>query len=185
MSSPIERDEPVVERDEQPQNEERPLPETSASENPIGEPTQTSEKSDSNVAGNVLGFVQKHWGKILYVIAIIIVIIIIMVFSSRERFEQPFYLDQIAMKNSDPTFFKYTGRERDILGESSRDYYLQNHLYAKNFVAPQRLENDDAFINQTDYLDMPSKWRPEAQTITDVPALSIDSSEQFVAGGGY
>lgn len=91
---------------------------------------------------------------------VIIIIIIAVAVSKKENMQDVFYLDQIAMKNSDPTYFKYTGRERDILGQSSRDYYLENRAYSNSHVGPQRLESDSAYINQTAYLGMPEQYRP-------------------------
>lgn len=89
-------------------------------------------------------------------VAILVVIIIIIIGYTTEHFGDVFYLDQISMKNSDPMSFKYRGRERDVLGESPRDYYLMNRIYANNRAAPQYFD-DSAFANQTAYLDMPGR----------------------------
>jgi len=132
-------------------------------------------------------FFRKHWGKILYAVLVIVVVIIIIVCASKksEHLEDVFYLDQMAMQNSDPTFFKYTGRERDVLGESSRDYFLQNRMFSNSGVAPQHLEDDSAFVNQTDYLDMPPQYRPETPAVLygqGIGAESTESAEAFVGG---
>jgi hypothetical protein len=101
-------------------------------------------------------------------------------------------LDQLAMLNTDPTEFKYTGNDRDILGESGRDYYLANQMYASSNAAPQLLEDNDAFINQTDYLDMPTPWRPlpmvadgKAPAERGVrPVFRIDAAQRRVGQSG-
>jgi hypothetical protein len=94
-------------------------------------------------------------------VVVAILILIIVGFTSTERFGDVFYLDQMAMLNTDPTDFKYTGNERDVLGESGRDYYLMNHIYAASSSAPQLLEGNLAYTNRTNYLDMPAQYRPQ------------------------
>jgi len=106
-------------------------------------------------------FVKDHKFSICLAIVMLVVIIFIIIgFTKTERFGDVFYLDQMAMLNTDPTDFKYTGDERDVLGESGRDYYLMNQTYANNRSAPQLLEGNLAYVNQTNYLDMPVQYRP-------------------------
>ncbi len=96
----------------------------------------------------------------LIVAVIISALVYVYLTYSQEQFSDKFYLDQIANSNSDPVYFKYGGNERDILGQSSRDYYLENQRYAHSYAAPQLLAGDAAFTNRTGYLDMPSEYRP-------------------------
>lgn len=91
-------------------------------------------------------------------IVILIVVVIYQVFMRKERM-QPFYLDQIAMKSSDPTVVKFLGRERDPLGMSLRDYYTENTMMANNVVMPRPL-GDQMYANHTSYLQMPRWYRP-------------------------
>lgn len=79
----------------------------------------------------------------------------------QEHMQDIFYLDQISMKHSNPTLLKYTGRQKDILGISPKGYYLENRNYANSRVAPQRLESDSAYINQTNYTQVASKYKPK------------------------
>lgn len=97
-------------------------------------------------------------------LALIIVIVLILVFSNdkkTENLEDLFYLDQIAMKSSDPTYVKYIGRDKDILGQSYRDYYLENRMYSNSGSGPQHLVADSAYFNHTNYLGMPEQYRPK------------------------
>ncbi len=96
----------------------------------------------------------------LIVIVIVSVLIYVYLNHTKELFRDAFYLDQIANKYSDPMYFKYAGNERDILGQSSRDYFLENQRYAHSYATPQLLEGDVSFTNQTKYLDMPKQYRP-------------------------
>jgi hypothetical protein len=103
----------------------------------------------------------KWCGENPLICALVIIIIIVLVYNlffKKERMT-PFYLDQIAMNASDPTTVKFLGRERDPLGMSMRDYYLENDRNANNVVAP-RYNNDMAYANHTDYLQMPRWYRP-------------------------
>ena len=97
---------------------------------------------------------------IVGVVIVIIVILLFVVMSRKEMMEDVFYLDQIGMQNTDPTKYKYTGRDKDILGMSVKDYYLENEQYAMSNVAPQLFIDNSKFKNQTDYLDMPKIYRP-------------------------
>lgn len=165
-----------------------PLPTGPIPSTPLNQPLITPS-GPSRPAGQskAESFFRKHWGKILYAVLVIVVVIIIIVCASKksEHLEDVFYLDQMAMKNSDPTFFKFTGRERDVLGESSRDYFLQNRMFSNSGVAPQRLEGDTAYVNQTSYLDMPARFRPETPAVLygqGIGAESTESAEAFVGG---
>lgn len=99
-------------------------------------------------------------------IAVFVVLFLFIIFiiskktSSSEHLGVPFFLDQMAMSYSDPTWFNYLGYERDVAGMSSRDYYLENQLNASTKAAPQYLENNSNFIDHTNYMDMPIKYRP-------------------------
>lgn len=104
----------------------------------------------------------KEWcqkNQVLCALVIILVIYLVWHFFLRKEKLQPFYLDQIAMQSSNPTVVKFLGRERDPLGMSLRDYYLENDMNANNTVAP-RYNDDMAFANHTSYLQMPRWWRP-------------------------
>ena len=120
-------------------------------------------------ANKFVSFVKTHWVKL--VIGVLIVVALIFTwygFAQKEKLGEVFYLDQMAMLNADPTYFKYTGRDRDVLGESGQDYYLQNLTYSNNRAAGQLLNGNTAFVNQTDYLDMPSEYRPSPLSQEDV-----------------
>jgi hypothetical protein len=83
---------------------------------------------------------------------------------SREHMGEVFYLDQMTMKHPDPALFHYTGRERDVAGMDGHDYYLENDMNARNLVAPYYFESDSAYVDHTDYLDMPMRYRPKIPT---------------------
>lgn len=111
----------------------------------------------------------------LAAVLIIVIILVWFVWTGKERMSN-FYLDQMAMANSNPTNFIYTGNERDQLGMSQRDYYLNNQTNYANGVAPGYFEGDKAFKNQTQYLDMPSEYRPRSRTgsyIEPVAGVSV------------
>jgi hypothetical protein len=74
---------------------------------------------------------------------------------NKEFLTNVFYLDQIAMKNSDPTNIKYFGRVRDHRGISMKDYYVENTMNSNNYAAPQYVIDDDAFKNQADFCPKP------------------------------
>lgn len=96
---------------------------------------------------------------ILGVLALLFVIFII-IGSRSENFQDTFYLDDMAMKHPDPIFFHYTGRDKDVLGQSGRDYYLENKLLSQSGAIEQKL-TEDAFKNQMHYRNMPKEYRPE------------------------
>ena len=107
-------------------------------------------------------FFKNHWGKLILATAIIAVLIVVFIgMSSTERMEDQFILNQLAAENADPVYFKYTGRDKDVLGMSGEDYYYTNQTYANSRAADQLLEGNAAFVNQTDYLDMPAQYRPK------------------------
>lgn len=109
-----------------------------------------------------ISFIMNHWVKLLIGVFIVIALIFTFYgFAQKENLGEVFYLDQMAMLNADPTYFKYTGRDRDVLGQSGQDYYLQNLTYSNSDVAGQLLARNDAFVNQTNYLDMPAQFRPK------------------------
>lgn len=135
-----------------------PMPEPAPTQAPMPEVSQPEAPS---IVSRTASFVKRHWMSLtLGVIILAVIILIVIGFSTKESFGDVFYLDQLAMLNTDPTLFKYTGNDRDILGESGRDYYLANQTYANSRAAPQLLEDNDAYVNRSDYLDMPTAWRP-------------------------
>ncbi len=97
----------------------------------------------------------------LIVAVILVFLIYVYMTYAKEQFQDAFYLDQIANNYSDPMYFKYAGNERDIAGQSSRDYFLENQRYAHSYAAPQLLAGNAAFRDQTNYLDMPKQYRPK------------------------
>lgn len=108
--------------------------------------------------------------------AVVVVVVILLVFwliksmSSREHMGEVFYLDQMTMKHPDPTLFHYTGRERDVTGMDQHDYYLENDMNARNLAAPYYFEGVAPYEDHTDYLGMPTQYRPkivEAGIIAD------------------
>ena len=109
----------------------------------------------------VVTFIKNHWGKLLMATAFIVVLITIIVAFSTEHMQDQFVLNQLAAVNADPVYFKYTGRDRDVLGMSGEDYYYANLTYSNSRAADQLLEGNAAFVNQTDYLDMPPQYRPK------------------------
>ena len=119
------------------------------------------QKQDDN-AGGAATFFKNHWGKMILVVAVISVLIVVIIgMSSTERMEDQFILNQLAAENADPVYFKYTGRDKDVLGMSGEDYYYTNQTYANSRAADQLLEGNAAFVNQTNYLDMPAQYRPK------------------------
>lgn len=121
-----------------------------------------------------------RYGMITLVITVIIVVILIIiaVVASRyqENLSQPFYLDQMAMKHPDPTWFKYLGWERDVQGMSGRDYYLENQTNAYNLAAPYYYEGDKAYYDHTDYLDMPERNRPLVHGSMTKPVMKSEAA---------
>ena len=136
-----------------------------------------SDKSDKKEQQS-----QLDWDNILLVTIVILLLLTIFYTIkeqytvSKENLEDMFYLDQIAMKHSDPTYMKYAGRDKDILGQSHRDYYLENRMYSNSRAADQKLD-DSAYYDQTDYLQMPAEFRP---TLESVPSM-----EPFVGANNY
>ena len=121
-----------------------------------------SDYSDESTGSKIAGFFSKHWVQML--IGVFIVTCLIFVFigiaASEHLSETPFYLNQFAMATTDPVYYKYAGRQRDILGQDSEDYYLENLTYANTYAAPQLLLNNDALYNRTGYLTLPENQRP-------------------------
>jgi len=98
----------------------------------------------------------------IYVAAAVVILLLIIVLynKNKEHLGKPYFLDQMAMAYSDPTWFNYLGYERDISGMSSRDYYLENQMNSTSRVAPQYFKNNAQFVDHTNYMDMPIKYRP-------------------------
>lgn len=121
------------------------------------EKTKKSSKSKNKNSEKT----KKH-AMIAVVVLVLIILIFVLVVKRKEMMSDVFYLDQIGMKNTDPTKYKYTGREKDVLGMSAKDYYLENGQYASSHAAPQLFIDNTRFKNQTDYLGMPKMYRPKS-----------------------
>jgi len=70
------------------------------------------------------------------------------------------YLDQMAMKNPDPDSFFYFGDNRDILGMSARDYYLENVVLNDSEGIPWPADEAMRFVNRTGYQELAQTFRP-------------------------
>lgn len=102
--------------------------------------------------------------KFLCAVVIALVILLVLYFvcpGKGEHMGDPFYLNQMAMDNMDPSLFIYTNRERDVSGSDMQDYYLENQMNAETGVGPQYMEGNSKFVDHTDYLDMPMQFRPK------------------------
>ena len=123
----------------------------------------TNKKSTSKKSNNA----NDNKKKFIFAGVVVLVVLLVLIFmSQREMMEDVFYLDQIGMKNTDPTQYKYTGRDKDVLGMSAKDYYLENGQYSASDAAPQLFKDNNRFKNQTDYLGMPSMYRPKSLAAT-------------------
>lgn len=111
----------------------------------------------NNPSGNLGEWCKKN--QLLCALIVVLVIWVVWRFVLRRERMQPFFLDQIAMQASNPSIVNFLGNERDPLGMSLYDYYTENTMNANNTVAPQ-FNNDMAFANHTDYLQMPRWYRP-------------------------
>ncbi len=110
----------------------------------------------------LLGYLAENKLKVyaaVLTLAFVIVLIILVATKSKQEHLQSFYLDQIAMQATDPAYVKFVGRERDPLGMSMRDYYLEHTNNSKNLVEADYAD-DQMFYNTTDYLQMPKEYRP-------------------------
>ena len=92
-------------------------------------------------------------------VSIVMVILIIVLVAKSEEHMQSYYLDQIAMQSTDPAYVKFVGRERDPLGMSMRDYYVEHSNNANNLVEADYAD-DQMYYNTTGYLQMPLQYRP-------------------------
>lgn len=97
------------------------------------------------------------------VVILIILLIWWLLTGGSEHLGNPWFLDQFSMASSDPVWMNYLGYERDVLGQSPRDYYLENQINSQSGVGPQYFENDTAFMNHDDYKSMPIRYRPLRQ----------------------
>jgi hypothetical protein len=97
------------------------------------------------------------------IVSIVVLLLIVIWYwgYGAENFSEIYYLDQMAMKNSDPMYFKYSSWERDVDGMSPRDYYLENQANYTNQFAPGYFVGDQLYVDHTDYLNMPPKYRPK------------------------
>lgn len=96
----------------------------------------------------------------LLAIVILILLLLAIFWHASEGFTNVVYLDQMAMKYSDPMYFKYSSWERDIDGMSPRDYYLENQMNYQNEISPGYFVGDQLYVDHTDYLNMPPWYRP-------------------------
>ena len=94
------------------------------------------------------------------VVVLLLVLLVYYYYYHSEGFN-PVYLDEMAMKYSDPMFFKYSSWERDVDGMSPRDYYLENQMNYGNQIAPGYFKGNRLFTDKTDYLNMPPQYRPK------------------------
>jgi hypothetical protein len=110
----------------------------------------------------------------MWVAAVILLVILLVFFllwgGARGEGMSDWYLDQMAMRYSDPTTFIYTGNERDVSGMSARDYYLENKANYLNGAAPAYFEGNQRFVDHTDYLNMPAEYRPRSRTVSYMDA---------------
>ena len=121
--------------------------------------SSTDEESKVKTVFKMLVKVIIAW---IFVIGLVMVYLFITIHGYfNEGMEDQFILNQLAAENADPVYFKYTGRDRDVLGMSGEDYYYANLTYGNSQASDQLLEGNSAFINQTDYLDMPAQYRPK------------------------
>ena len=97
---------------------------------------------------------------LIFAIVLVLVLVLVYVMKNREGFSDVFYLDQMAMKNSDPMYFKYSSWERDVDGMSPRDYYLENQTNYLNGIAPGYFVRNGLYVDHTGYLNMPPQYRP-------------------------
>ncbi len=100
----------------------------------------------------------KTWA--IIVVLVLLLIMFVMMYWGSELFHSPYFLDQMAMSSQDPTWLNYLGYERDVAGMSSRDYYLENQMNSSTKVGPQYMKGNTQFVDHTDYMDMPIKYRP-------------------------
>jgi hypothetical protein len=128
-------------------------------------------------------------GKLLLALIVLVIIILLCCcWKKAESFSEVFYLDQVAMKNSDPMYFKYSSWERNRDGLSARDYYLENELNYLNGFAPGYFEGDQLYVDHTGYLAMPPQYRPPVgeQRVTPISAASavIDGNSSMLMSTG-
>src|ERR1700744_902813 len=108
----------------------------------------------------------KQWcdyNKLLCAVVIVVVIFLVLylIRAQSEHMGDPFYLQQMAMANQDPTLFHYTSREKDVAGEDQQDYYTENQMNAETGVGPQYMEGNSQYEPHDDYLGMPAQFRPK------------------------
>ena len=108
-------------------------------------------------------------GKQILVGLLIIYVLVVLLWYYWPEGLFPLYYNQIAMKNEDPTFFQYKGRDRDLLGMSREDYYIEHDLMAKNGAEPYHHNDNEAqFSNTTNYLQLNKTYRPRPSIKTTV-----------------
>lgn len=121
--------------------------------------------------------------KIALIVALVVFILLVFMYFSTTLAEHytNFYLDQMAEKNSDPMYFKYSGWERDVDGMSPRDYYLENQTNYLNQIAPGYFEGDGLYSDKTGYLNMPPEYRPRPEIDQVEPDKKSDSRPSSAA----
>lgn len=94
-----------------------------------------------------------------FIISCVIFSILLIMFLSVVKKIENFSLDRMANEASDPTWLHYQGNNRDVLGESHRDYWLRNRL--ANDQELQNLSGDAMFYNPNNYAEMPHTYKPK------------------------
>jgi hypothetical protein len=122
----------------------------------------------------------KNFG--LIVVLVCVLLLVLYFWHTSENFSEVFYLDQMAMKYSDPMYFKYSSWERDVDGMSPRDYYLENQTNYLNQIAPGYFEKDGLYVDHTDYLNMPPQNRPNNISLKPISAAAPEILIQKKAG---
>jgi hypothetical protein len=121
---------------------------------------------------------------VIFAVVLAIILLLMWFLVGTEGMQDIFYLDYLVMKNPDPTRFKYTGRSRDIMGMSARDYYMENDMLHRTLTGKD-LYSGKKFQTQTDYLGMPIEYRPRPMTkINRNPTIVHKSVESAQAPAG-
>jgi hypothetical protein len=97
-------------------------------------------------------------------VIVVLVVLLILYFAKglfAERMGNPFYLNQIAMDNWDPSLYMYTSRQRNVQGMDLQDYYLENQMNASTEVNGQLMLGNAKYEPADDFLGMPMQYRPK------------------------
>lgn len=96
------------------------------------------------------------------VVVVLLVIVLVVYMRSGEKFVGSMH--QVCDDHPDPNYCRYTYRARDVLGNSSEDYYYENKLDYENHAAPAR-KGWMQYENNTGYLSMPRQFRPPVPAV--------------------